>query len=160
MFLIKQVSSDLGITPQAIYKQKDDLMGKGYMFKNEANDWETTADGYNYLKEKQINRFKRKTTSLKEDETKSIDNTKETAFLGLNETLKNFYETRIEEIKQSYENQLNEQKKQVEYFKNLYEEEKSERIKTNAQYQTYLLGTAEDNKKHWWQFWNKTNKES
>ena len=53
MFLIKQVSSDLGITPQAIYKQKDDLMGKGYMFKNEANDWEITADGYNYLKEKQ-----------------------------------------------------------------------------------------------------------
>lgn len=28
----------------------------------------------------------------------------------------NFYETRLEEIKQSYENQLNEQKKQVEYF--------------------------------------------
>ena len=28
-------------------------MGKGYMFKNEANDWEITADGYNYLKEKQ-----------------------------------------------------------------------------------------------------------
>ena len=26
---------------------------------------------------------------------------------------------RLEEIKQSYENQLNEQKKQVEYFKNL-----------------------------------------
>src|SRR5699024_7388027 len=71
----------------------------------------------------------------------------------------NFYETRLEEIKQSYENQLNEQKKQVEYFKNLYEEEKSERIRANAQYQTYLLGTAEDNKRHWWQFWNKTNKE-
>ena len=79
--------------------------------------------------------------------------------LGLNETLKNFYETRIEEMKQSYENQLNEQKKQVDYFKNLYEEEKSERMKTNAQYQTYLLGTAEDNKRHWWQFWNKNNKE-
>ena len=45
------------------------------------------------------------------------------------------------------------------YFKNLYEEEKSERIRANAQYQTYLLGTAEDNKRHWWQFWNKTNKE-
>ena len=63
MFLIKQVSSDLGITPQAIYKQKDDLMGKGYMFKNEANDWEITADGYNYLKEKLVSKivcYKRK----------------------------------------------------------------------------------------------------
>lgn len=160
MFLIKQVSSDLGITPQAIYKQKDDLMGKGYMFKNEANDWEITADGYNYLKEKQINRFKRNNISLKENDIKSTNLQGKEENNSLNETLINFYETRLEEIKQSYENQLNEQKKQVEYFKNLYEEEKSERIKTNAQYQTYLLGTAEDNKKHWWQFWNKTNKES
>ena len=28
MFLIKQVSSDLGITPQAIYKQKEELQSK------------------------------------------------------------------------------------------------------------------------------------
>src|SRR5574344_359486 len=146
MFLIKQVSSDLGITPQAIYKQKEELQNKGYMIKNSSNDWEITSDGYNYLKEKQINRFKRNNISLEENNS-------------LNETLINFYETRLEEIKQSYENQLNEQKKQVEYFKNLYEEEKSERIRANAQYQTYLLGTAEDNKRHWWQFWNKTNKE-
>ena len=66
MFLIKQVSSDLGITPQAIYKQKEELQNKGYMIKNSSNDWEITSDGYNYLKEKQINRFKRNNTSLKE----------------------------------------------------------------------------------------------
>lgn len=160
MFLIKQVSNDLGITPQAIYKQKEELQSKGYMIKNSSNDWEITSDGYNYLKEKQINRFKRNNISLKENDIKSVDLQGKEENFSLNETLINFYETRLEEIKQSYENQLNEQKKQVDYFKNLYEEEKSERIKTNAQYQTYLLGTAEDNKKHWWQFWNKTNKES
>ena len=143
MFLIKQVSSDLGITPQAIYKQKEELQSKGYMIKNSSNDWEITSDGYNYLKENDM-----KSADFQGKEEKN----------SLNETLINFYETRLEEIKQSYENQLNEQKKQVEYFKNLYEEEKSERIRTNAQYQTYLLGTAEDNKKHWWQFWNKDNK--
>ena len=65
MFLIKQVSSDLGITPQAIYKQKEELQNKGYMIKNSSNDWEITSDGYNYLKEKQINRFKRNNISLK-----------------------------------------------------------------------------------------------
>ena len=135
MFLIKQVSSDLGITPQAIYKQKEELQNKGYMIKNSSNDWEITSDGYNYLKEKQINRFKRNNISLKENDIKSTN------------------------LQGKDENQLNEQKKQVEYFKNLYEEEKSERIRANAQYQTYLLGTAEDNKRHWWQFWNKTNKE-
>ena len=158
MFLIKQVSSDLGITPQAIYKQKEELQSKGYMIKNSSNDWEITSDGYNYLKEKQINRFKRNNISLKENDMKSADFQGKEEKNSLNETLINFYETRLEEIKQSYENQLNEQKKQVEYFKNLYEEEKSERIRTNAQYQTYLLGTAEDNKKHWWQFLNKDNK--
>ena len=47
MFLIKQVSSDLGITPQAIYKQKEELQSKGYMIKNSSNDWEITSDGYN-----------------------------------------------------------------------------------------------------------------
>ena len=49
MFLIKQVSNDLGITPQAIYKQKEELQKKGYMLKNSTNDWEITSDGYNYL---------------------------------------------------------------------------------------------------------------
>ena len=73
MFLIKQVSSDLGITPQAIYKQKEELQSKGYMIKNSSNDWEITSDGYNYLKEKQINRFKRNNISLKENDMKSAD---------------------------------------------------------------------------------------
>lgn len=160
MFFVKQVAKDLGITPQAIYKQKEDLIVKGYMLKTTTNDWEITAEGYNYLKERQINRVKRKQADLNEDESKITENNTNNENFSLNETLKNFYETRIEEMKQSYENQLNEQKKQVEYFKNLYEEEKSERIKTTAQYQTYLLGTAEDNKKHWWKFWNKNNKEN
>ena len=163
MFLIKQVSADLGITPQAIYKQKDELQNKGYMIKNSLNDWEITSAGYNYLKEKQINRIKRNNekndVTLHETNTKNVDLQEKNEDFSLNETLINFYETRIKEMKESYENQLNEQNKQVEYFKNLYEEEKSERIKTNAQYQTYLLGTAEDNKKHWWQFWSKNNKE-
>ena len=160
MFFIEQVANDLGITPQAIYKQKEDLISKGYMLKTTTNDWEITSEGYNYLKERQINRVKRKQVEFKKEESSNIENTSNNAIFGLNETLKNFYETRIEEMKQNYENQLNEQKKQIEYFKTLYEEEKSERIKTNAQYQTYLLGTAEDNKKHWWQFWNKSNKEN
>ena len=117
MFLIKQVSSDLGITPQAIYKQKEELQNKGYMIKNSSNDWEITSDGYNYLKEKQINRFKRNNISLKENDIKSTNLQGKEENNSLNETLINFYETRLEEIKQSYENQLNEQKKQVDILK-------------------------------------------
>lgn len=157
MFLIKEVANDLGMTPQAIYKQKEELQQKGYMQKNVSGDWEITSEGYNYLKERRINRMKQKNASLKQDENKNIDNSNENSIFSLNETLTNFYETRIEELKKNYENQLNEQKQQVEYFKNLYEDEKNERIKTNAQYQTYLIGTAEDNKRHWWRFWNRSN---
>lgn len=160
MFLIKQVASDLGITPQAIYKQKEELIEKGYMLKNSSNDWELTSDGYNYLKERQINRFKRNNESLNIKNEQMPRNKENFESIGLNETLINFYETRMKELKETYENQINEKNKQVEYFKNLYEEEKSERIKTTAQYQTYLLGTAEDNKRHWWKFWNKNNKEN
>lgn len=160
MFLIKQVASDLGITPQAIYKQKEELISKGYMLKNSSNDWELSSDGYNYLKERQINRFKRNNESLNNNMEQMPKNKENSDIFGLNETLINFYETRIEELKKTYENQINEKNKQVEYFKSLYEEEKSERIKTTAQYQTYLLGTAEDNKRHWWKFWNKNNKEN
>ena len=155
MFLIKEVSNDLGMTPQAIYKQKEDLIQKGYMQKNISGDLEITSEGYNYLKERRINRIKQKNASLIQDEGQNTDNSVKNSESSLNETLVNFYETRIEELKQSYENQLKEQKQQVEYFKSLYEEEKSERIKTNAQYQTYLIGTAEDNKNHWWNFWKK-----
>lgn len=159
MFLIKQVASDLGITPQAIYKQKEELISKGYMTKNPSNDWELTSEGYNYLKEKQINRIKRNKNSLNSSVEQTPKNKESFDIFGLNENLINFYENRIQEIKKAYENQIHEKNQQVEYFKNLYEEEKSERIKTTAQYQTYLLGTAEDNKRHWWQFWKKDSKE-
>ena len=87
MFLIKQVSSDLGITPQAIYKQKEELQNKGYMIKNSSNDWEITSDGYNYLKEKQINRFKRNNISLKENDIKSTNLQGKEENNSLNETL-------------------------------------------------------------------------
>ena len=160
MFLIKQVAKDLGITPQAIYKQKEDLQKQGYMIRNTSNEWELTNEGYNYLKEKQINRFKRNVDILNSNDEQIPTNQQKNDVTSLNETLLNFYETRLKEIKQTYEEQIQEQKKQVEYFKALYEEEKSERIKTNAQYQTYLLGTAEDNKRHWWKFWNNNNKEN
>lgn len=155
LFTVKDVAKNLGITPQAIYKQAEELQAKGFMSKNEFNDWEITTSGFNYLKDRQANRMKRQVNKLSEDTSintdVSIDKKKNVGF----ETLQNFYEMRIKELKENYEAQLIEKVKQVDYFKNLYEEEREERKKTNAQYQTYLLGTSEDNKKqkaHWWQW--------
>ena len=52
MYKIKEIAIDLGITPQAIYNRKEDLIKQDYMKKNTENDWEITNDGYEFLKEK------------------------------------------------------------------------------------------------------------
>ena len=54
MFSIKEVSTNLSITPQAIYKQKKVLQQKGYMIKNDLGQWEINQEGFNYLKDRQI----------------------------------------------------------------------------------------------------------
>lgn len=127
MFLIKQVAEDLGISTQAIYKQKAELLEKGYMIKNSADDFELTNAGYEYLKEKRVNKIKRKAKKLNNDNSKSseklmIGDTIDT--IWLNEKLTNMYEERIRELQE-----------QVIYFKKLFEDEKNDKIKI----QNYIL---------------------
>jgi len=104
MYRIKEIAIDLGITPQAIYNRKEDLIKQGYMKKNTENDWEITNDGYEFLKEKKKKRVKQKQSSLMQGENLQV-------------IIKN-YEDRIEELKE-----------QVQYFKKLYEDEKIEKSK-------------------------------
>lgn len=104
MYKIKEIAIDLGITPQAIYNRKEDLIKQGYMKKNTENDWEITNDGYEFLKEKKKKRVKQKQSSLMQGENLQV-------------IIKN-YEDRIEELKE-----------QVQYFKKLYEDEKVEKSK-------------------------------
>ena len=104
MYRIKEIAIDLGITPQAIYNRKEDLIKQGYMKKNAENDWEITNDGYEFLKEKKKKRVKQKQSSLIQGENLQL-------------IIKN-YEKRIEELKE-----------QVQYFKKLYEDEKVEKLK-------------------------------
>ena len=104
MYKIKEIAIDLGITPQAIYNRKEDLIKQGYMKKNTENDWEITNDGYEFLKEKKKKRIKQKQSSLMQGENLQV-------------IIKN-YEDRIEELKE-----------QVQYFKELYDDEKVEKSK-------------------------------
>lgn len=105
MYKIKEISIDLGISPQAIYNQKKKLVENGYMIKNTDNSWEITNNGYEYLKNNKIKRIKQKQTSLI---NKNND---------------------IQMVMELYEKQIEELHKQIEYFKALYEEEKMEKIK-------------------------------
>lgn len=93
MYKIKEIVIDLGITPQAIYNRKEDLIKQGYMKKNTENDWEITNDGYEFLKEKKKKRVKQKQSSLIQGENLQV-------------IIKN-YEDRIEELKE-----------QIQYLKN------------------------------------------
>lgn len=104
MYKIKEIATDLGITPQAIYNRKEDLIKQGYMKKNAENDWEITNDGYEFLREKKKKRVKQKQASLIQEE-------------NLQKVIK-IYEDRIKELKE-----------QVQYFKKLYEDEKDEKGK-------------------------------
>lgn len=133
MFLIKQVAEDLGISTQAIYKQKTELFEKGYMIKNSADDYELTNAGYEYLKEKRVNKIKRKAKKLNTDNSKSSEKSMISDKIWLNEKLTNMYEERIKELQ-----------KQVDYFKELYEKEKEERKAINDKYQNFLISLSED----------------
>lgn len=133
MFLIKQVAEDLGISTQAIYKQKAELLEKGYMIKNSADDYELTNAGYDYLKEKRVNKIKRKSKKLNTDNSKSSEKSMISDKIWLNEKLTNMYEERINELH-----------KQVDYFKGLYENEKEERKAINDKYQNFLISLSED----------------
>ena len=103
MYKIKEIAMDLGITPQAIYNRKEDLIKQGYMKKNTENDWEITNDGYEFLKEKKKKRIKQKHTSLMQEENLQM--------------IIQIYEARIEELKE-----------QAKYFKKLYEDEREKNV--------------------------------
>lgn len=98
MYKVKEIATDLGITPQAIYNRKEELISKGYMKKNPESDWEITNDGYEFLKEKKKKRVKQKQSSL-------------------------IQEDNLQEVIKIYEERINELKEQVQYFKKLYEDE-------------------------------------
>ena len=63
MFSIKQVATSLQMSTQAIYKQKDELIAKGYMEKNKQGNWEITDTGFNYLQDKKIAYMQQHTTN-------------------------------------------------------------------------------------------------
>lgn len=52
MYKIKEIATDFGITLQAIYNRKEDLIKQSYMKRSAGNDCEITNDGYEFKKEK------------------------------------------------------------------------------------------------------------
>jgi hypothetical protein len=126
MFSIKEVSTNLNITPQAIYKQKKALQQKGYMTKNDLGQWEINQEGFNYLKDRQINYMQNKQQVFKPVEQPIEENTEEQEQenfnISSNDSILNQLLNQFKEQITTLQNQLKEEQEQKEYFKAKFEE--------------------------------------
>lgn len=126
MFSIKEVSTNLNITPQAIYKQKKVLQQKGYMTKNDLGQWEINQEGFNYLKDRQINYMQNKQPVFKPVEQPAEENTgmqeQENLNISSNDSILSQLLNQFKEQITTLQNQLKEEQDQKEYFKAKFEE--------------------------------------
>jgi len=130
MFSIKQVAENLEMSTQAIYKQKNELISKGYMEKNSNGNWEISTEGFNYLKDKKINYMQQHNNQpmqpvanqpikeeSKEDKEESIN-----FDISTNDKVVNLLLNHYKEQLQTVANQLQEMTEQRDYFKAKFEE--------------------------------------
>ena len=130
MFSIKQTAASLQISTQAIYKQKNELIEKGYMAKNEQGNWEITDAGFNYLQDKKITYMQQHNNQSiqpvanqqKKDEPKKENKNTDNVDVMANDKVVNLLINQYKEQLQTVTNQLNEMTKQRDYFKAKFEE--------------------------------------
>lgn len=146
MFTIKEVANSLEMSTQAIYKQKQELIDKGFMIKNNSNQWEITDNGFNYLQDKKINFMQQHHTTsyqpvanpteetTEEEKPQSID-------MSMNESVVNLLINQYKEQLQTVTNQLKEMTEQRDYFKAKFEEKDNI---CNQYMNTHLLPPGED----------------
>jgi DNA-binding transcriptional MocR family regulator len=130
MWSIKQVASSLQMSTQAIYKQKEELISKGYMEKNNNGNWEITDTGFNYLQDKKIAYMQQHTTNnvqpvanqpIKE-EVKEEKEEPTNFDISTNDKVANLLLNHYKEQLQTVTNQLQEMTEQRNYFKAKFEE--------------------------------------
>ena len=130
MFSIKQVANDLQMSTQAIYKQKQELIDKGFMEKNSNGNWEISTEGYNYLKDKKINYMQQHNNQPMQpvanqpikEELKEVTEEAESINISTNDRVANILINHYKEQLQTITNQLQEMTEQRNYFKAKFEE--------------------------------------
>lgn len=149
MFSIKQVANGLSISTQAIYKQKDDLINKGYMEKNDKGNWEITTEGYNYLQDKKVTFMQQHNNQvvqpvanqpikedIQEDKKEGIN-----IDIATDDKVANIIINHYKEQLQTVTNQLQEMTEQRDYFKAKFEEKDN---LCNQYMNSHLLPPTED----------------
>lgn len=151
MFSIKQVANSLQMSTQAIYKQKQELIDKGYMIRNKQGNWEITDTGFNYLQDKKIAYMQQHTTNnvqpvtnqqIKEEVNE--ENKEEPTFdILTNDKVTNIIINHYKEQLQTVTNQLQEMTEQRNYFKAKFEEKDN---LCNQYMNSHLLPPIEEEK--------------
>lgn len=149
MFTVKEVAHHLQVSTQAIYKQKQELIDKGYMIKNNTNQWEITDTGFNYLQDKKINFMQQHNmgnvqpvvNQVEKEEIKEDVNKKENIDISSNDTVVNLLIEQYKNQLQTVTNQLQEMTEQRNYFKAKFEEKDN---LCNQYMNSHLLPPIED----------------
>ena len=122
MFSIKQVATNLGMSTQAIYKQKDELIEKGYMEKNSQGNWEINNTGFNYLQDKKIAYMQQHTNQPIKEEQPEAEEKTANLDIEIDDKVANILLNHYKEQLQTITNQLQEMTEQRDYFKAKFEE--------------------------------------
>ena len=149
MWSIKQVANSLQMSTQAIYKQKQELIEKGYMEKNDQGNWEITDTGFNYLQDKKIaymqqhNNQPMQPVANQPIKEEVKEETKEELNFDIltNDKVANILINHYKEQLQTVTNQLQEMTQQRDYFKAKFEEKDN---LCNQYMNTHLLPPTEE----------------
>lgn len=141
-YSIKEASELLDCSTQNIYRQKQDLVSKGYWEQSETGNHYITANGINYLKEKRIETMKASKQDFKQVANNNLQSVA-TPVLTDNTELITVLKQQIEDLKN-----------ENTYWKKKYEDKDQELTKANEHLQNMnttvfqkLLATEEQNRK-------------
>lgn len=131
---IKEVADMLGITAQAIYKNKEEYLKKGYIEKNEDGNYKINITGYNYL----INRTRKKTEKEEPIQIKENLEIQREYIENLKEQI-NLLQNQLKENRENYLKEIEQERTRTLYFKELFEQK-------DKQISLYLLPGAREEK--------------
>ena len=135
MYSIKEASKLLECSTQNIYRQKAELISKGYMEQAETGSYYLNEKGINYLREKRIETMKANNQDFNQFDNQAFKSVANPVFTNDNEIIALLKE------------QLQEAKNEKEYWKKQTElKDKNSYIQELNTKAFALLGTAEQNK--------------
>lgn len=144
MYSIKETSKLLDCSTQNIYRQKSDLISKGFMEQTKTGSYYLNESGINYLKEKRIETIKN-SQDLNRLDNQIFKSVASPTITDNNADLINLLKEQLQDLKD-----------EKEYWKKEYEKKDQELTKANEHlqnmnttvFQKLLADTAEESKKN------------